>query len=48
MIEWLVGGFESQPSEKYDFVHWDDFTSTQYEWENNKLMATIHHQPDGI
>ena len=36
----------SHPSEKYFFfVNWDDEKFPLYFWENNSLMATIHHQP---
>ena len=41
----LVGGLN--PSEKYDCVDWDDESNPIFSWENAKLMATIHHQPDG-
>ena len=38
----LVGAFN--PSEKYEFVSWDDRNS-QYFWENQPFMATSYHQP---
>ena len=42
LVGWLVG--QGHPSEKYDFVNWDDDFS-QYFYGKIKLMATIHHQP---
>ena len=41
--DWLVG--QGHPSEKYDFVNWDDDIPNI----NGKIkfMATSHHQPDG-
>ena len=42
----ISGWWLGHPSEKYEFVHWDDKRNSQYFWENQKLMATIHHQPD--
>ena len=35
---WLVG--QGHPSEKYEFVNWDDDSNPLYEWENAKFMAT--------
>ena len=37
-IIWLVG--QGHPSEKYEFVNWDDDSNPLYEWENAKFMAT--------
>ena len=38
----LVGGWLGHPSEKYDFVNWDDHRNpiVMGIWENRKLMAT--------
>ena len=42
----------SHPSEKYEFVNWDDDRNPIYGviipniWENAKFMATSHHQPE--
>ena len=33
---WWLG----HPSEKYEFVNWDDDSNPLYEWENAKFMAT--------
>ena len=33
---WLVG--QGHPSEKYDFVNWDDEINPIFSWENAKFM----------
>ena len=41
----LSGWWLGHPSEKYEFVNWDDNRNPILIWENIKFMATSHHQP---
>ena len=45
--QYSSGWWLGHPSEKYEFVNWDDFSNPIF-LGRETLMATIHHQPEFI